>query len=114
MKRDQVERRLLEVHARLVRARQELAVVEEQLDVFLETAEETRIRSLVSETPLADRDWQDAQRHAEAMMRARDTASCPSGRVGTCAGRAARQARSLSRAGPQLPSTRSATRAMSQ
>ncbi|MGA3216247.1 MAG: hypothetical protein ABSD97_11245 [Acidimicrobiales bacterium] len=75
MKRDQVERRLLEVHQLLVRARQELAVVEEQLDVFLETAEETRIRSLVSETPLADRDWQDAQRHAEAMMRARDTAA---------------------------------------
>jgi hypothetical protein len=75
MKRDQVESRLLDVHARLVRARQELAVVEEQLDVFLETAEETRIRSLVSETPLADRDWQDAQRHAEAMVRARDTAS---------------------------------------
>jgi len=58
----------------LVRARQELAVAEEQLDVFLETAEETRIRSLVSETPLADRDWQDAQRHADAMTRARDTA----------------------------------------
>jgi len=75
MKRDQVERRLLEVHALLVRARQELAVAEEQLDVFLETAEETRIRSLVSETPLADRDWQDAQRHAKAMVRARDTAS---------------------------------------
>jgi len=74
MKREQVETRLLEVHARLVRARQELAVAEEQLDVFLETAEETRIRSLVSETPLADRDWQDARRHAEAMARARDTA----------------------------------------
>jgi len=41
-----------DVHARLVRARQELAVAEEQLDVFLETAEEARIRSLVSETPL--------------------------------------------------------------
>jgi hypothetical protein len=75
MKRDQVERRILEVHAILVRARQELAVAEEQLDVFLETAEETRIRALVSETPLADRDWQDAQRHAKAMVRARDTAS---------------------------------------
>ena len=74
MKRDEVERRLLEVHARLVRARQELAVVEEQLDVFLETADEARIRSLVSETPLADRDWQDAQRHAEAMTRSRDSA----------------------------------------
>jgi hypothetical protein len=74
VKRDEVERRLLEVHARLVRARQELAVAEEQLDVFLETADEARIRSLVSETPLADRDWQDAQRHVEVMMHGRDTA----------------------------------------
>jgi len=65
----------LDVHARLVRARQELAVAEEQLDLFLETAEEARIRALVSETPLADRDWQDAQRHAEAMIRGRDNAS---------------------------------------
>lgn len=75
MKRDAVERRLLEVHYRLVRAREELAVVSEQLEMFLETAEEARIRSLVSETPLADRDWQDAQRHAEAMTRSRDMAS---------------------------------------
>jgi hypothetical protein len=75
VKRDEVERRLLDVHARLVRARQELAVAEEQLDLFLETAEEARIRALVSETPLADRDWQDAQRHAEAMIRGRDNAS---------------------------------------
>lgn len=65
----------MDVHARLVRARQELAVAEEQLDLFLETAEEARIRALVSETPLADRDWQDAQRHAEAMIRGRDNAS---------------------------------------
>ena len=59
----------MEVHARLVRARQELAVVEEQLEVFVETADEARIRALVSETPLADRDWHDAQRHAAAMTR---------------------------------------------
>ncbi len=64
----------MEVHARLVRARQELAVVEEQLEVFLETADEARIRALVSETPLADRDWHDAQRHAAAMTRSRDIA----------------------------------------
>ncbi len=74
MKRDVVERRLLEVHGRLVRAREELAVVEEQLEMFLETADEARIRSLVSETPLADRDWHDAQRHADAMTRSRDSA----------------------------------------
>ncbi len=70
-----MERRLLEVHARLVRAREELAVVEEQLEVFLESADEARIRALVAETPLADRDWHDAQRHAEAMLRSRDGAT---------------------------------------
>jgi hypothetical protein len=75
VKRDDVERRLMEVHARLVRARQELAVVDEQLEVFLETADEARIRALVAETPVADRDWHDAQRHAEAMTRSRDVAS---------------------------------------
>lgn len=71
----------MDVHARLVRARQELAVAEEQLDLFLETAEEARIRALVSETPLADRDWQDAQRHAEAMIRGRDNASARVGEL---------------------------------
>jgi len=65
----------MEAHSRLVRAREELAVLEEQLEVFLETADEARIRSLVSETPLADRDWHDAQRHAEAMVRSRDSAT---------------------------------------
>jgi len=75
VKRDDVERRLMEAHSRLVRAREELAVLEEQLEVFLETADEARIRSLVSETPLADRDWHDAQRHAEAMVRSRDSAT---------------------------------------
>lgn len=75
MKRGEVEQRLGEVHARLERARQELAVVQEQLEVFLETAEQARVRALVSETPLADRDWHEAQRHAEVMVRARDMAS---------------------------------------
>jgi len=69
-----VERRLTEVHARLVKARQELAIVEEQLLVFTETAEDARIRALVSETPLASHDWQEARRHEEAMLRGRDSA----------------------------------------
>ncbi len=74
MSRGTIERRLRDVHARLLQARQELALLEEQLEVFLETADEARIRSLVSETPLADHDWHEAQRHADAMRRARDGA----------------------------------------
>jgi hypothetical protein len=69
-----VQRRLTEVHERLVKARQELAIVEEQLLVFDETADDARIRSLVSETPLANHDWNEARRHADAMRRGRDDA----------------------------------------
>ena len=36
-----------------------------------EEAEDTRLRSLVSETPLAERDYRQAQRHADAMERHR-------------------------------------------
>jgi chromosome segregation ATPase len=62
-----VERRLMEVSRRLRRARDELAVADEQLSALSEAADEARIRSLVSETPLAVREYNDAQRHAEAM-----------------------------------------------
>jgi hypothetical protein len=67
-----VRRRLTDVHQRLVKARQELAILEEQLLVFDETADDARIRSLVSETPLANHDWNEARRHADAMRRGRD------------------------------------------
>ena len=60
------------MHGRLVKARQELAIAEEQLLIFTETADEARIRSLVSETPLANHEWSEARRHAEAMTRSRD------------------------------------------
>lgn len=55
-----------------MKARQELAIAEEQLLIFTETADEARIRSLVSETPLANHEWSEARRHAEAMTRSRD------------------------------------------
>ena len=66
-----VERRLRDVHDRLLRARSELAVIDEQLAVVAEEAEDARIRSLVSETPLAVHDYTDVRRHADAMTRAR-------------------------------------------
>ena len=53
MQRFFVERRIRDLHERLVRARQELAVLNEQYAVVSEAAEEARLRSLVSETPLA-------------------------------------------------------------
>jgi hypothetical protein len=67
-----LERRIRDVHARLVRAREELAVLDEQLAVVNDGVEEARLRALVSETPLAAREYVDARRHADAMGRARE------------------------------------------
>jgi hypothetical protein len=73
MARYLVERRILEVSKRLRKAREQLAVADEQWSALSEAADEARIRSLVSETPLAARESQEAQRHAEAMQGARDS-----------------------------------------
>ena len=71
MSRVLIERRLMDVAQRLKRAREELAIIDEQLEVLSDAADEARIRSLVSETPLAHREYTDAQRHADAMDRTR-------------------------------------------
>jgi hypothetical protein len=71
MQRALLERRIRDVHTRLVRAREELAVLDEQLEVVQESADEARVRSLVSETPLAAHEHSEAKRHADAMVKAR-------------------------------------------
>jgi len=72
MARRLVERRLIDVGDRLKKLRHELAVAEEQLLHFADEADDARLRALVSETPIAERDFRDAQRHAELMRRSRD------------------------------------------
>ena len=71
MSRWLVERRLSESAERLKRLRTELAVVEEQLAFLAEAADETRLRALVAETPVADKEHREAQKQADAMARAR-------------------------------------------
>jgi chromosome segregation ATPase len=71
MSRVLIERRLMDVAQRLKRAREELAVIDDQLAVLSDAADEARIRSLVSETSLANREYTEAQRHADAMARSR-------------------------------------------
>jgi hypothetical protein len=71
MARSLIERKLHEVGARLKALREELIVLDEQLAVFNDTASEARVRALVSETPLADREQYEASRHADAMTRSR-------------------------------------------
>jgi hypothetical protein len=66
MARFLVERRLREVSARLRSMREELAVLEEQGMQLNDEADDHRLRALVSETPIADVEFRDAQRHADA------------------------------------------------
>ena len=48
MQRFLLERRIRDVHDRVVRAREELAVIDEQVRAVTEAAEEARVRSLVA------------------------------------------------------------------
>lgn len=60
-----MERRLTGVSGRLRSLREELRVIDEQLGQLTDEADDSRIRSLVSETPLADHEFREARRHAD-------------------------------------------------
>ena len=66
-----LERRLADVAERLKQLRAELTVAAEQLSSLEDDAANARLRALVSETPLAEREHHEAQRHADAMLRHR-------------------------------------------
>ena len=51
-------------------AREELAILVEQIESLAEDAEDARVRWLVAETPLAERESADAHRHLELARRA--------------------------------------------
>ena len=72
MHRSLVERRLTEVGGRLRALRDELRVIDEQLQHLGDEADDARLRALVSETPLADKEEREARRHAEAMAQRRE------------------------------------------
>jgi hypothetical protein len=59
------------VTTRLASLREELSVAEEQLAHFADLTDDSRIRSLVSETPVADVDHREAERASTAMARHR-------------------------------------------
>ena len=71
MSRSLVERRLSEVAEQLKAVRRELSVADEQLAHLDEEATDARLRAMVSETPVAERDHREAEKHAEAMRRHR-------------------------------------------
>ena len=66
-----VERKLSESAERLRQLRAELGVVDEQLAFLADAADDARLRAMVSETPMADKEHREAQKHADAMTRHR-------------------------------------------
>ena len=67
-----LQRRLAATTSRIREIREELRIVEEQLDVLADEADDKSLRALVSETPAADFEWREAKVHADAMRRHRD------------------------------------------
>ncbi len=66
-----IERRLSQTVTRLKSLRAELAHIDEQIDVFVSDADDTELRALVSETPGAAFEANDARKHADAMTKHR-------------------------------------------
>ena len=70
----QVERKLRKVSEQLRSLRDDLRVTEEQLVQLSDEAEDARIRALVSETPVAEKEHRKASRHADRLRASRDNA----------------------------------------
>ena len=69
MSKSVIERKLSEVSDRLRALRDEVRIAEEQLLALAEDADDARLRALVSETPIAEHEHAEAQKHADAMQR---------------------------------------------
>ncbi len=65
------ERRLAQIAQRLRALRDELAMIDEQLVQFRDDADELSLRALVSETPMASHESNEARKHLDAMLRHR-------------------------------------------
>jgi hypothetical protein len=72
MFRSSIEKKLAAVTRELRTWREELGVVEEQLVQVADEAADTRLRSLVSETPLATHEHRESAKAAAAVRRDRD------------------------------------------
>jgi hypothetical protein len=67
-----LEKNLSDLGDRLSRAREDLRIVEEQLLYQMDVLEEAKTRMLVSETPLADREYRVARDDHDRLSRQRD------------------------------------------
>ena len=67
-----LEKTLSQIGERLKRAREELRIVEEQILFQMDVLEEAKTRMLVSETPIADREFRVARDDYERLLRQRE------------------------------------------
>ena len=68
----QVERKLRKVSEQLRSLREELRITREHLAQLSDEEEDTRIRALVSETPVAEKEHRKASRQADRLRASRD------------------------------------------
>jgi uncharacterized protein (DUF3084 family) len=73
MSRARIERRLADVGKRLIALRTELSIAEQGLSQVEYEADDARLRALVSETPLAQREHEEIRRQADVQRRNRDS-----------------------------------------
>ena len=72
MVRSRIERQLADVGKRLKALRIDLAVAEQALMQVDYEADDARLRALVSETPVAQKEHEQARRQVEVLRRNRD------------------------------------------
>ena len=72
MVRSRIERRLADVGKRLSTLRTDLGVAEQALLQVDYEADDARLRALVSETPLAQKEHEQARRQVDVIRRNRD------------------------------------------
>lgn len=72
MLRSSIERKLADLSSEVRALRSELAILDEQLQHVVDEADDARLRSLVSETPLAASEHRDAAKTVAAVRRDRD------------------------------------------
>lgn len=75
MKRARIERRLRQISQQIKTLREDLGQTDEQSRQLADEADDARIRALVSETPLAEREHRQADRHSERLRRHRERTS---------------------------------------
>ncbi|MCP4225996.1 MAG: hypothetical protein GY773_21885 [Actinomycetia bacterium] len=72
MSRASIERKLTDLATELRVLHRELQVIDEQLQHFVDVADDARLRSLISETPLSANEHREATKAVAAVRRDRE------------------------------------------